>query len=305
MTNHRSPAPIHLFLMAGAMGMALVSTARAERVTLPTGETLEVEILEATEKGFKAKHVVLGEIEIPRDGVTIVNAENQPIEPPPPPPPPSPWTFAFALGGGANAGNTETANVNAIFTANYQAGNTRFAYDAGYFYGSDGDTTTENRLTTGAIVEFDIEPTNWFWGASTRFDYDEFQSWRYRVTGHGFIGYHILREDPFTLDGRLGLGFLKEFESVNDDWQLEGLVGLGGTWKLAENSTIVWNTTYYPSITNSPEYRWDANIGWTTAIDMKNRINFLILFSWEYQSQIAEDRKHNDFRLSFNIQTQW
>ncbi|MCA9286203.1 MAG: DUF481 domain-containing protein [Phycisphaerales bacterium] len=300
-TNPRRPHR----LFAVAISLAIGASALADRVTLPTGETLEVEILEATPTGFKAKHAILGEIDIPRDGVTIVNAANQPIEPPPPPPPPSPWKFSFAVGGGLSEGNTQNANVSALFDATYEAGSTRFKYDAGYWYSSADGSDTENRFSTGALAEFDIDETKWFWGASLRFDYDTFQSWEYRLTGHVFAGYRILEEDPFTLNARAGLGFLKEFKSNNDNWELEGLLGLDGKWTLTESSAIVWNTTYFPTLTDLPQFRWVSNIGWTTALNAKKNLNLLIAFNHEYQSDVASDRKHNDFRLTFNIQATW
>src|SRR5687767_3049296 len=158
----------------------------AEIITLTTGETLTVSILELTDESVRFVHPVLGELTLPRAAVTNIAASpvdqtlRQAASAPDVPAAAvsqDRWSFKLVMGTGAATGNTENANFTSVITATRQSPRIKTVLDAGYFFAqSDGDRS-QNRFTAGGRNDWLNPDSKWFYFADARYEYDEFQSW--------------------------------------------------------------------------------------------------------------------------------
>lgn len=315
------------FVMSGLLSGAVVvsglwcgSNARADTVRLSTGETLTVEILETTEETIRIRHAVLGEVTLPRSAVEIVpapeagtppqsesvteteaappqSAEQAPASVEPPPPPPKEWKFKFTLAGAAATGNSESANLATIFTATRENPHIRTIFDTGFFYASSDSVTSATRFTAGARNDWLNPESRWFYFADGRYDFDDYQSWDHRASGHVGIGYRLVTPPPFRLNALAGIGLIKEWGSTNDDIRPEGLLGIEGEWAIAEKQSLKFDSTLFPDLSDLGEYRWVNNVGWSLLLDEKNKLSLTAGLQHEYQSQVDPGRKHNDLRV--------
>lgn len=295
---HRWPA-----VVTGLLLLAAPATAQDE-LELIGGDRLSGTIVEQTDEAIVLDHAALGRITIPREqlaGALAADAEDAAVEAAAPPPLPSDWISRFVLNGGASAGNSDTQNINVAVTSVRETEETITNLDASYYYGaSNGDRDT-NRLTTGIRNDWLLPDSRWFYFADGRFDLDEFQSWDYRVSGHLGIGYELINEEDLRLNLRTGAGAFKEFGSMNDDVQFEALIGLDVDWTINETQSLKADTTLYPSLSDTGEYRWVSNAGWFVLLDEEANMNFNVSLRHEYQSEVDPGRKHGDLYVTAGL----
>ena len=305
---------------------ALADSAAADSIRLATGEVLEVQIVEITDGTIRFIHPVLGEVTVKRANVTILGVDQEvpvvkpapvqpnqgaaaaptqappPAAPPPAPPPPPEWKFKLVLAAGAASGNTENGNISTIFAAVRETPRVKTSFDTGYFFAESNGDRSENRFTIGGRQDWLNPDSRWFYFADARFDNDEFQSWDSRINGHVGLGYRLIHPPKLTLNLLGGIGLVKEFGSDNEDVRPEGLLGVEGKYDFAEKNAIVFNSTYFPDLTDIGEYRWTNNIGWSYLVDTKQKLSLTAGLQHEYQSNVDPGRKHNDFRFLAGLQ---
>ncbi|MFO0873509.1 MAG: DUF481 domain-containing protein [Phycisphaerales bacterium] len=226
-----------------------------------------------------------------------------PVIPPPPPPPPKDWKFKFTFAGSGSAGNSENVGIVTKFTATRAVERAKDAFDAGYWFNSQNGESSENKFTIGGRHEWLFPGQRYFFFGDARFDYDDFNSWLYRLTGHVGAGYRLIEPPKLALNGLVGIGFIKEWKGINDDWRPEALAGIDGKIDIAKNHAIVFKSYFYPSLSdsNSFTYRWVNGIAWSWKIDRDNGLALTAGIDDEYQSDVAPDRDHNDLRVYAGI----
>ncbi len=326
---HGRPHPCHALLAAIAGALASAAAAAPDTMMrLPTGEVLKVQILETTETQYRVKHPWLGELLLPREGVRVLTEEEAAIAdkaqkeaalsagkaapgaaaapapaaapgtPAPPPAPPEPaWKFKLFAGGSLSRGNTSNANVSSKFTANYEDKEVQTSFDAAYFYGESSGASTDNKFTAGGRNNWLLPESPLFFFAQGRYDYDQFQSWRHRVSGHGGVGYRLFLPPPLKFNLIAGIGAIREFASDNERIRPEGIFGFEGEWQIKEKHKFVFDCKFYPDFRDLGEFRNVNSAGYSILIDDKNNLSLTVGFAHEYQSQVAAGRQHNDFRL--------
>jgi len=277
-------------------------------IRLSTGEVINVDVIEANDETIKFVHPVLGEITVPRDAVEVLSVEAEEAvtamaeaaeepEALAEETPPSPWKTKITAGGALTDGNSESTNLHAGIVVSRETERMATKFDAAYFYAESGGERSENRFTAGVQNDWLNPGSKWFYFARARYDNDQFQSWDSRVSAHGGIGYRLFEEDPFKLNLRAGAGASKEFGSDNNKIRPELLFGLDGSWKLSENSSLVFDSTIYPDLDDTGEYRTLSNLGYATLLDEKTSLSLIAGLQHEYQSQVDPGREHGDIRL--------
>src|SRR5262249_52048621 len=85
-------------------------------------------------------------------------------------------------GFGVSTGNTENFNANALALFVRTTDGDKLTIDGNYFYGTaEGDKNT-NKGTAGVTYDWFIKETPWFLWIDGRYEYDEFKTWRHRVS---------------------------------------------------------------------------------------------------------------------------
>lgn len=312
-THHRHFCSL---IMAGVTGICAANTS-ADLVRLSTGEVLNVTILETTADTMRIQHPLLGELTLPLVSVEVLPAESVSTETAPPPLPPPPaaepapaadaapppaetpkeWKFKFTLAGGASTGNTENANLVTKFDAVRETEQIKTMFDLGFFYAESDNVTSETKFTAGARNDWLNPDSKWFYFADARYDFDDFQSWNHRVSGHVGIGYKLIEPPKWRINLLAGIGAIREWGSDNDDIRPEALLGVEGEWQIAEKHSLKFDSTIYPDLKDTGEFRWVNNVGWACILDEKTNLSLTAGLAHEYQSTVDPGRKRNDLRV--------
>jgi len=225
------------------------------------------------------------------------------VEPPTPRPA---WKYTIEFGLIGTQGNNEELNTRAGFKAERKSQQNRLAFDASYRFGTSRGDTSENKWTAGAISEWPFTNTPWTAFLQGRVESDEFASWDYRLTSGAGAQYKLLDGSPATfgdanfghidLTLRSGLGLRQEFGSNNDGLAPEGLLGAATHWEISPRTRINAETTLYPDLRDSGEFRLVSKADWTIDINHMDGVSFNIGIEHEYDSQVDPGLDHNDLR---------
>jgi putative salt-induced outer membrane protein YdiY len=217
-------------------------------------------------------------------------------------PPPKEWKSSFTLAAGASAGNTDSQNLTAILKSVRETPSDVTTLDAGYTYGAQDGDRSSSKATGGIRHDWLLPDSPWFLFAQGRADYDEFQSWEYRLSAHGGAGYELIKSKEFDLTARFGAGVNKEFNSADEDLKPEALLGLDLRWQITEKQSLVAGSTLYPDLGDFGESRLVSFADWKVLVDEESNMNVYVGVQDEYYSRTDEGIKHNDFRVVAGVQ---
>lgn len=212
------------------------------------------------------------------------------------------WSFRVNAGGSASFGNTDKQDAFATFTGSREDEDDKTEFRLAYFYGaSDGDRT-DNEFEASIRQDWFITGTKWEYFAQAKFEYDEFQSWEYRASGFVGFGYQFEKREDFELLGRAGLGGSQEFNSPNDDWRWEAVLGLDLRWDVTDRTEFTASTEIFPSLSDFGEFRTLSRAGVSTLLDEELNMSFTAAVEHEYQSENEDPTDKNDFRVLVGLQ---
>src|SRR5699024_718144 len=124
-----------------------------------------------------------------------------------------------------------------------------------YFFNSSDGETTQNQFS--AELEHDwLNPDSpWFYFASGRYEYDEFQNWKSRISAYGGVGYTFIKTKELEVLGRAGFGATKNLGG-NHDLIPEAMLGASVVkWHITPNQTLALSNTIYPALSHLGRFR--------------------------------------------------
>lgn len=300
-------------------------------LTLSTGEVLLGRLIQRTADLVILEHPILGRLEIPAGEVRTLRPLHEepapltekkaaPVQTPPhvtpqaaetdvPPPavtaPTTPrWKSHFELGFSGTAGVTEDTNLRIALNTAFKQDTRSLTFDSSYFLKTSNGDRSDNKATAGALAQWDVPASRWSYFAQGRYDFDEFQSWEHRVTAGGGVGYLLADVtglddagqpvDVLTLTGRVGLGGRKEFGSLNQDLQPEGIIGADLIWHISRKQHLSTQLTFFPNLDDSGEFRAVTKAQWWLKLDAVEGLSFKLGLDFEHQSQTDPDVSPND-----------
>lgn len=293
-----------MHLLTALAAAALTAGATAETIELASGESLAVTSVTITDGTVHAEHAVLGslsfaEADLADETLVALGMLQDEAEVPAEK---SEWSTKVTAAGSLSDGNTETASLAAGITSVREREETRLTLDSSYFYGSTDGERTENRFTAGALHDWLMPDSPWLLFVDGRYDYDEFQSWEYRLSGHGGVGYELVNNDEYTMTLRAGIGAIKEFNSIDEDLNPEALLGFDGVWNISENQSLEFGSTLFPDLGDSGEYRIVSYANWAVLVDESTNMSLTAGLAHEYQSKVDPGIENNDLRIFAGLQ---
>lgn len=292
-----------LAISVSLLGAALCSTAAiSDEWTLSSGETIRGSLVEQTEDLLVIDHAILGRLSVARgdlattsdsasgsnlDATLEIQTDVSPAE----------WQSKFDFGFSVSTGNTDTQDLNFGITSKRKDAETRTKLDARYFWGATGGDRNTNKATAGVINDWFVPDSKWLYFADARFDYDEFNSWETRVSGHVGAGYHLIDEEDFDLTLRAGIGGFHEFNSPREEFIPEALFGGELDWQIDDRQTFSMNATIYPDLDDSGEFRAVSGANWSYALSDDSNLKLNVGLYDEYQSKVGMGVEHNDLKI--------
>jgi hypothetical protein len=168
------------------------------------------------------------------------------------------WKFSIEAGLNGSSGNSDLINVRAGLGARREASDMVTSLRAAYAYGESGGVNDKSRAEVDVRQDWIFADSRWGLFALGKFEFDNFQSWNYRLSFFAGPSFRLLDAQPITLTLRAGAGARKELLSPNQAWEPELLGGLDAEWRLTERVKVVGLYEIYPSLRRVSTFRWLA-----------------------------------------------
>jgi hypothetical protein len=284
--------PLRHFIVAVSLaGVAGAAVAQDDltTLTLSSGETIRVRVLERTPESLRVEHPLLGDLTVP--AAEVQSLAGAPYEPPVEqiaaqpeeaagvvPEPDPVWDSELSLGIDGSEGNTEDFNLRAEFrTERLIEDVERFAFLSRYTLETDNGDRNENEWYNRASQEWFLpESPRWSWFIGGDAEYDEFETWDLRVSAQTGPSYLFIDDETTTLRGRVGLGGAYEFGAEDERLIPELFLGYGLEHDLDDRSRITSNGGFFLDLEEGDEFRsiWDAayEVDMTEAGDWRLRL---------------------------------
>jgi putative salt-induced outer membrane protein YdiY len=286
------PRRIWIALVLGACA----ASARADTLVLANGDKISGEIVEWALESVVLEHPQLGRIRLSLDQLAIDTGK-----------PPSPglfgtgflrgWSRNVNLGWNGEVGNDNSTNIVAGFNFNFEDPFKRWLFTGRYFFNTSDDDN-DNNATVDLRRDWLVPGSPWFSFATFRFQFDQFESWKFRNTFSAGPGYNLLRTDDqkHVLDTRLGVTYTREYGDRSRN-KGEALVAFDYTWTFSKRQKLTFSNQFFlEAVPSAGEFR-NLSLGeWTVLLARKPSMNFKIGFSNEYETDIDPGDTRNDLK---------
>lgn len=281
-------------LLAWVAGLVVAAAAaRADSLVLANGDELTGEVVEWAVDHVVLEHPQLGRVRIDLDKLKLDTGE-----------PPNPglfdttfmrgWKRRIEFGLNGKQGNTVNTNVTAGLTLDYEDDWTRWKFDGRYYYYRSDDGDEENNGRFDLRRDWLSPDSRWFASVGSRYQFDQFEAWKQRITLFGGPGLHVVRREAHELDALLGPAFTREFGESGES-KIEGLLGLDYTWTVSErHSLALENYLFVETRPSAGALRNFTSAKWSIAIVDRPALSLNVGFENEFESEPEEGDKSND-----------
>jgi len=309
--------------------MATAALSYADEVTLKGGDVIHGKVIEQNDDGVLLEHEDLGQIRVAPDRIASVLLASDKIAPPPEqaepetgPPAPSHLVKepefdrlkAFSARAKENGfsssidasltsetGNTDERSFRIGFKLGREYSNIKMSSDLSYYNKESNGEKTDDKLSIGYLRDRSFKDSDWFFFMMGRYDYDQFESWRQRVSLHSGPGYKLIQKPDFRMDLRAGPGIRKEWGSDNTDPKLEGVAGTSFEWKPTTRQTFSFSTLFYTVLSDFDDHRTRTTFDWDYLLSDEINLSFVLGILHEYQSIVDPGKDKNDTRIHTGI----
>lgn len=273
-------------------------------IELSNGDRLHGRISQQKKNVLTFEHPVMGILKIKMDQVTsIVDFEHKaiPDELLPVFPPDQgllrsgfliDWKRRLEIGLNGAKGVSDHLNFRSAFDASYENRDDRWDYKLLYLYSQNGRAVSQSQAEAFINKDWLLPDSKWFYFASSRFQWDQFKDWDYRISASLGPGYEFYKSNSGYLRGRAAVGVNQTF-GRNELFTVEALFGFEHGWNISEKQLLKLATTFHPSLTRIGEYRNVSTLDWSHALDFYQGLAIKLGLENEYDSQQTEG---NDFR---------
>jgi putative salt-induced outer membrane protein YdiY len=288
------------FAAAAAVILAASAALADDEVVLQSGEILKGRIVERNDIEVVLDHPVLGKVTIPAGRVKSAVREGEK------PPPEAPrWKSKFEAGMSGAEGNTDTLSATLGLVADLDKPRDLWHFETRYFLKETDGETTESRYYALLRKDWRFEKgTRYTFFAEGRYDRDQFQQWDQRATAAAGVTYKFIEKERLFVAFRVGGAATKEWgvertpadPSPDTDVRPEGLLGVEMKWKIDDTKEFTAQSTYYPDLSDLPEYRTLSSAGISIRLDDKGAWSFRAGVEHEYDTHRMEPFKRTDVR---------
>lgn len=224
----------------------------------------------------------------------------------------SDWSGGGSLGFALARGNSDTTNLAVGFNADRKTTSDETKAYFSSVYSTTGaiagGTVIANEILGGIRYDRNLNE-KLFAFVSGDFLHDALQSLDLQQIYSGGLGWHAINQPGTTLDVLAGVAYTRDSysgttatatsTSVSQNFPALTL-GEDFTKKFGSTSAFTEDFTFYPDLTDTSQYRFAADAGWTTQI--KNWLGWQITFSDRYISNPPIlGTKNNDTVLSTGL----
>lgn len=226
-------------------------------------------------------------------------------KPAPPPAPAGYWQkseYSFEAGLSGSSGQTERSNLRFGFAGRWTNPDDVLTFDARYLYTRQRDQTVQDRLEAKVRNEWISLDSPWQVFAESSAEFDQFTAYDALLRGGAGVGYRFVRNDKTSLVGRVGVGFVREFGSDDEDIRPEGILGVDFSHKFDTLQSLVVNAEAFPSLEDLGRYRTRTRAYYEVRLSEKTNLNFRLGVEHRYDSDSGQQNPENlDYAATFVI----
>ena len=292
-------------MRVAVLTLLLAALCWADEIRLRNGDVLHGRIVERTDKYVVVEHPDLGRITVPSEKLAPLTpmeeleqrevAEEEKKKPK--------WNYSVSAGGVfTNDDDGAKFDLNAALKIDRKTPTANTDFSARYIYSLDNSDIDKNNATLVLTQKWMKEAARQFWFVTGRYNFDEFRSWRHRMTLHAGAGYTWLKRETISFDVLAGLGGRKEWGSAKPELRGEGLLSTSFTWTPTARQTLSLAVAYYPTLGEDPNERIITTLDWRYLIDAKARISLVTHLDWEYDTDPDPGFPLHTIRWTFGVQ---
>lgn len=281
-------------VLAGVAGLVVAAAAAsADTLVLANGDKLTGEVVEWAVDHVVLEHPQLGRVRIGLDKLKLDTGE-----------PPNPglfdtevmrgWKRRIELGLNGKEGNSVSSNITAGLKLDYEDDWRRWKLDGRYYFYRSDDGDNDNNARVDLHRDWLFPDSRWFASVGGTYHFDQFESWKHRITLFGAPGLHLVQREDHRLDVLLGPAFTREFGESGDN-KAEGLLRLNYKWTISERHTLEFeNNLFVETRPNAGALRDFTSLTWSIAILARPALSLNLGFENEYESEPEEGDKSDD-----------
>ena len=203
---------------------------------------------------------------------------------------------SFSLGFSGTTGNASQESVNMSAKTSRKIDYYETSLSGKYFFGRAESEVTRNEVTVDFTQRWTRPDSDWFRFVTARYEFDQFQSYRHRVSLFGGVGYKLIDDETFELSGKAGLGGTYEFGTV-DDFTPEAVFGAtAATWNISKTQSLNASVSYFPDLEELGEYRLTASADWKIKLHFYSNLALKFGIENEYDSNPEPGDDDDDFK---------
>lgn len=177
------------------------------------------------------------------------------------------WKRSIDLGINGSQGNSDNANFRGAIGGVRDAADMTTTVGAMYNYGTQDSNKTRSKGEAFIRNDWKLEKP-WGWFASGKAEYDEFQTWQWRLSAFTGPSYLAIDSEVTMLKLRLGVGASYEtgkqaVEKIVPELDL----GFDLTHKISDRTKFFLTFDFYPNLDDFPEYRHVTSAGLEVLVD--------------------------------------
>ena len=273
----------------------------AGELVLANGDTLRGEIVEWAVDYVVIDHPQLGRVTLTLDQLALDTGK-----------PPNPglfgsgfvrgWDRRIHLGINGEQGDGGSLNVTAGIDFGYQDDWSRWKINGRYlFQDSEGEDDDSNNSRLDLRRDWLDPDSRWFRRLLGRHQFDDFESWKHRLTLFGGPGYHAFDTPTHKLDVAVGPGFSREFGDSQANRGLAGL-SLDYSWFVTEFLEFhATNTLFLEFAPDAGSLQNLSRLVWTVALTDRPGLSLNLTLENEYDSNPEPDDQANDLKYFLTL----
>ncbi len=193
------------------------------------------------------------------------------------------WKTQIELGASGQSYVQNTTNFRFAFNTVRDTPKNLTKIDFSYVWGQTDGSNTKNEVSTGIRNDFNLGEKPYIF-ALGRYDYNQFGDWNHRLSARTGPGYWFVKEEKFKLNGEVGFGFYKQFNSPNEDITPEMSIGGALEWKITKNQKFTGSTAILPEFRYLGRYRVVSAAEYSVALSDVENLLFKVGLTNEYTS---------------------
>jgi putative salt-induced outer membrane protein YdiY len=213
------------------------------------------------------------------------------------------WNKSITFGLNGSSGNSDALSGHLTVGLDREIRRHKTRVDALYRASQRDGRNSENRLRLDVRHDWlPPEDGRWRWWVKGTYEFDEFQSWDHRASGHAGFGYEMLKESETTLVWRMGLGGSQTFGGEDDDFAPEALLtGVDFARQIKQDQRLVFGTELFFDLREAEDYRVNSSMNYEITIDRETGMILRTGVDHRFESEPGGQAERSDFNYFMSL----